>query len=73
MRKFDMQFDKLPTPELVSLMEKVIKKTTNKSFDILDVYNPMIQYRWRELERIALDMDEEEQDDFFDFTGENLI
>lgn len=64
-----MEFNNQPTPELVTLIEKVIKKTTNKGFDLLDVYSPAVQYHWREIERIALDLDEEEQEEFHDFTG----
>ncbi|ODN06020.1 X-ray repair cross-complementing protein 5 [Orchesella cincta] len=68
MRKYDLEFSNAPTPALVELMEKVIKKVTNKTFDVLDVYNPLLQYRWREIERIALDLSEAEQDDFIDLT-----
>ncbi|CAL8106848.1 unnamed protein product [Orchesella dallaii] len=71
MRKLDLEFKTKPTPELVDLMEKVIKKVTNRSFDVLEVYNPKLQFRWRELERIALDLSEEEQDEFLDLTEPN--
>lgn len=36
---------------------------------MLDVYNPVLQHRWRDLERFALDLGVDEQDEFMDMTG----
>lgn len=68
MRSYDFEFKNPPTNELVGVMEKIVKKITNKKFDVLDVHNPALQHHWRELERIALDAEEDEEE-ITDYTG----
>jgi len=56
-------------------MEKIIKKTTNKSFDLQDVQNPALQSMWRQIEMKAFNQDGgggsvlDNDEEFHDFTG----
>lgn len=50
-------------------MEKIVKKLTNKNFDILEVKNPALQQLWRKLEEDALDEKVEDPEELFDYTG----
>lgn len=71
MRTYDFEFKTPTSDNMVALMEKVIKKVTNKGFDVLDVYNPVVQHHWRELEKIALDLSEDDLDEYNDLTEPN--
>jgi hypothetical protein len=60
-------------------MEKVIKKTMNKNFDLQSVQNPSLQSLWRQIEIKAFNQEGEEEgngnvldndEEFCDFTGE---
>jgi len=72
-RKYDMEPNTMTTPELVSLMEKVIKKLTNKNFDVLDVKNPSLHSKWKSLEEEALEEQFEDTEEFFDFSGTVIV
>jgi ATP-dependent DNA helicase 2 subunit 1 len=72
---FDWTQDFSPDQNLVNILEKVIKKTNNKNFDVLTVQNPALQNKWREIEAAVLDDDGAHiaQDDFLDYTEPNMI
>ena len=63
------------SPEFVEIMEKIIKKTTNKSLDLQEVQSPVLQSLWRQIEIKAFNQDGgdgsvlENDEEFFDFTG----
>jgi len=71
LRAHDIPQGREATDELTELMKKIIQKTSNKNFDLNSVENPKLQFKYRQIENIALQgvgpgLEDEE---FMDTTG----
>jgi hypothetical protein len=69
-RKMDFELSGASAPpEMIDLMEKLVKKLTHRKFDVLDVKNPQLQCKWMKLEEEALE-EKADDEEFMDLSGE---
>ncbi|CAG7834669.1 unnamed protein product, partial [Allacma fusca] len=60
------------SPDMVELMEVVVKKLTQKNFNVMDVPNPELYYKWKDIESSALNLPSDNEE-FVDFTKPNVL
>jgi hypothetical protein len=59
------------TPEMVRLMEKIVNALTQKNFNVMDLQNPELYYKWKDIESSALNLPKD-QEQFLDYTKPNV-
>lgn len=74
-RTHELKPGRAASDHLVELMEKIIRKTSSQNYDIRTIQNPGLQYKYRQIERKALEGASafEEDEDFMDFTGKLIF